>query len=52
MWHGCEMREKCARFWWKNPKERDHSEERGVDGIGMDLGEIGLGCGLDSGGSD
>jgi hypothetical protein len=22
---------KCTRFWWKNPKERDHLEELGVD---------------------
>jgi hypothetical protein len=26
------MREKCTRFWWENPKERDHSEDRGVGG--------------------
>jgi hypothetical protein len=25
-------REKCARFWWESPKDRDHSENRGVDG--------------------
>jgi hypothetical protein len=24
---------KCARFWWERPKERDHSEEKGVDGF-------------------
>jgi hypothetical protein len=23
---------KCTRFWWESPKERDHSEDRGVDG--------------------
>jgi hypothetical protein len=23
---------KCPRFWWESPKERDHSEDRGVDG--------------------
>jgi hypothetical protein len=22
---------KFARFWWESPKERDHSEDRGVD---------------------
>jgi hypothetical protein len=22
---------KCTRFWWESPKERDHSEDRGVD---------------------
>jgi hypothetical protein len=26
------MREKCRRFWWKNPKERDHLEDQGVGG--------------------
>jgi hypothetical protein len=45
MWHAWERREKCTRFWWESPKERDHWE----DGIRMDLREIGLGgCGLDS----
>jgi hypothetical protein len=29
MWHAWESREKCAR---ESPKERDHSEDRGVDG--------------------
>jgi len=23
---------KCTRFWWEGPKERDHSEDRGIDG--------------------
>jgi hypothetical protein len=23
-WHGRERREKCTRFWWESPKERDH----------------------------
>jgi hypothetical protein len=32
-------RGKCTRFWWESPKERDHSEDRGVDR--MDLGETG-----------
>jgi hypothetical protein len=31
MWHAWKMREKCTRFWWESPKERDHSEDRGVD---------------------
>jgi hypothetical protein len=26
-----ERREKCARFWRESPKERDLSEDRGVD---------------------
>jgi len=32
MWHAWERREKCTRFWWESPKERDHSEDQGVDG--------------------
>jgi hypothetical protein len=23
---------KCTRFWWVSPKERDHSEDQGIDG--------------------
>jgi hypothetical protein len=23
MWHAWERREKCKRFWWESPKERD-----------------------------
>jgi hypothetical protein len=33
--------EKSARFWWKRMKERDHSIDRGVDGIRMSWLEIG-----------
>jgi hypothetical protein len=33
--------EKCTRFWWESPKERDHSEDRGINGIRMDRREIG-----------
>jgi hypothetical protein len=29
MWHAWETREKCKRFWWESPKERDHSEDQG-----------------------
>jgi hypothetical protein len=47
MWHAWERRENCTRVWWESPKERDHSEDRGiliwVDGIRTDLGEIGGG---------
>jgi hypothetical protein len=36
--------EKCTRFWWENPKERDHWEDQGrwEDGIRVDLREIGM----------
>jgi alpha-glucosidase (family GH31 glycosyl hydrolase) len=39
MWHAWEMRVKCTRFWWESPKERDHSEDQGIDGIRKDLTE-------------
>jgi hypothetical protein len=42
MWHACERTENCTRFWWESPKERDRSEDQGVDGIRMDVREIGL----------
>jgi hypothetical protein len=32
MWHTWEKREKCTRFRWESPKERDHSEDRDVGG--------------------
>jgi hypothetical protein len=32
MWHAWERREKCTRFWWESPKERDHFEDQGVGG--------------------
>jgi hypothetical protein len=28
-------------FWWQSPKERDHMKDQGIDGIRMDLREIG-----------
>jgi alpha-glucosidase (family GH31 glycosyl hydrolase) len=51
MWHAWERREKCTRCWWGSPKERDHSEDQGVDGIKLDLREIGWGYRVDSVGS-
>jgi Asp-tRNA(Asn)/Glu-tRNA(Gln) amidotransferase B subunit len=27
MWHACERREKCTRFWWESPKDRDYWED-------------------------
>jgi hypothetical protein len=46
---------KCTRFWCENPKERDRSEDRGVDGkMGLEWilgwGMAGV-CGLESVGS-
>jgi hypothetical protein len=57
-----EKMENCARFWWEIPKERDHSEDRDVDGrmgsewilgrliwwgcSGFSWLKIGTGCGL------
>jgi hypothetical protein len=32
MWHAWKRGEKSTGFWWKSLKERDHSEDRGVDG--------------------
>jgi hypothetical protein len=32
MWHAWERTEMCTRFWWEIPKEKDHSEDQGIDG--------------------
>jgi hypothetical protein len=32
MWYAWEKREKCTRFWWESPKERDHLEDQSVGG--------------------
>jgi hypothetical protein len=31
MWNPTERKEKCRRFWWESQKERDHSENQGID---------------------
>jgi hypothetical protein len=31
MWHAWDRTEKCTKFWWESLKERDHSEDRGVN---------------------
>jgi hypothetical protein len=54
MWHACERREKCTRFWWESPREGDHLEDQGVCGkMGSEwiLGRLAWECGLDSTGS-
>jgi hypothetical protein len=54
MWHSCERRRKYSRFWWESQKERDHSENRVVDGrVGSDLilERLARLCGVDSVGS-
>jgi hypothetical protein len=54
MWHAWEWTEKCTRFWWESPKERDLLEDQGVGGrMGSEwiLGRLARGCGLDSTGS-
>jgi hypothetical protein len=32
MWYAWERREKCSRFWWESPKERDCLQDQGIDG--------------------
>jgi alpha-glucosidase (family GH31 glycosyl hydrolase) len=43
MWHAWERGETCTGFWWESQKEKDHLKDQGVDGIKMDLREIGWG---------
>jgi hypothetical protein len=31
MLHTWERTEECKRFWWESTKEREHSENQGVD---------------------
>jgi hypothetical protein len=35
MWNAWERREKCTRFWWESPKERDHSGNQALMGDGI-----------------
>jgi hypothetical protein len=32
LWHAWDRTEKSTSVWWESPKERDHMEDRGVDG--------------------
>jgi len=41
MWHKCRRREMHTEFWLWNLKQRDHSENVGIDNIKMDLEETG-----------
>jgi hypothetical protein len=51
MWHAWERRRNCTRFSLERPKEGDHLENQGVDGIRMALTEISCGCRVDPIGS-
>jgi hypothetical protein len=53
-WNAWERKEKCTRFWWESPKERNHSEDQNINGrMGSEwmLGRLAQGCGLDVTGS-
>jgi hypothetical protein len=54
MWHTWVRTKNYTIFRWESPKERDHSEDRGVDwrmGSEWMLGGLVGGCGVDSVGS-
>jgi hypothetical protein len=51
MWHAEERTGKCTLIWWESKKEREHSEDRGIDGkmvIEWILGRLAEGCGVNS----
>jgi hypothetical protein len=50
MWHECDRRDNCTGFYWVSLKQRDHLNDRGVDGIKMNTGKL-LGGRVDSVGS-
>jgi hypothetical protein len=50
-WHAWERKGKCTGCWLERQKENDYSEDQGVDGIRMDLKEIGWGGRVDPVGS-
>jgi hypothetical protein len=33
MWHAWERAEMCIGFWWESPREKDHLNDHGVDGM-------------------
>jgi hypothetical protein len=42
---------KVQKFWWKSPKERDHSKDRGVNGRMVSdcmIWRLAVGCRLNS----
>jgi hypothetical protein len=54
MWHASGRRGKCTGFWCESQKQRDHLEDRvvdGRDGIRMDLQRLAGECRVDPVGS-
>jgi hypothetical protein len=52
MWHAWERGKLCTCFWLESRKDKEHLKDQGVDGIKLDLREIGWEvCGVDSPGS-
>jgi hypothetical protein len=55
MQHAWQKRKKCTRLLWQSPKDRDNSEDRGVDGrMGTEWilrRLVGVVCGMDPVGS-